>query len=69
MSLPQEPRERLLSALRRVDPPAWRAQVGAVLRAYGEVGAAAEALGVRGSTLAAWLDRDRVLRSALEEGA
>ncbi|MEZ4380819.1 MAG: hypothetical protein R3A79_05700 [Nannocystaceae bacterium] len=67
MSLPQEPRERLLASLRRVDPAAWRAQVGAVLRAYGEVTSAAEALGIRASTLAAWVEQDRALRSALAD--
>jgi len=66
MSIPQEPREALLEALRGVDHPLWLAQVGAVLRAYQEREGAARALGVQGHTLAVWLADEPVLRAILE---
>ena len=62
MSMPQEPREPLLRALRRVDPAQWRREVRAVLGAYEEVHAAARALGVGSDTLERWLREDPALR-------
>lgn len=55
MSLPQEPREELLEALRAAAPEQWRAEVRAVLGAYGRVEEAARALGVREGTLRRWV--------------
>ena len=66
MTLPSEDRERLLVALRRVDPAEFRAQVRAVLAAYGEVEAAATALRIAPPTLAAWIADDPALTAGLE---
>lgn len=65
MSLPQEPREPLLVALRAVDPAAWRREVAAVLLAQGEVAAAGRALGVARATLERWIAEEPALRAAL----
>lgn len=62
MSMPQEPREPLLEALRRVDLAQWRREVRAVLEAHVEVDAAARALGVRLEILERWLRADPTLR-------
>ena len=66
MTLPSEDRERLLVALRRVDPAEFRAQVRAVLAAYGEVTGAATALRIASPTLAAWIAEDPALAAGLE---
>lgn len=61
MTLPSEDRERLLVALRRADPPAFRSQVRAVLVAHGSVVDAARALRVREAALRRWIDDDAAL--------
>lgn len=61
MTLPSEDRERLLVALRRADPEAFRGQVRAVLVAYASVDDAAVALRVRVEALRAWIERDASL--------
>ncbi len=66
MTLPSEDRERLLAALRRVDPAEFRAQIRAVLAAHGEVGGAARALRIGERTLAAWLAADPAIAAGLE---
>ena len=66
VSLPSEDRERLLAALRRVDPGEFRAQVRAVLAAYGELTGSARALGVAAPTLARWIAADPLLAAGLE---
>lgn len=66
VSLPSEDRERLLVALRRVDPDQFRAQVRAVLAAYGELTGSARALGVAGPTLTRWIAADPSLAAGLE---
>lgn len=68
MTLPSEDRERLLVALRRVDPAAFRAEVRAVLAAHGEVTGAALALRIAPPTLAAWIADDPALAAGLELG-
>ena len=57
MTLPAEPREPLLLALRRADPPAFRREVRAVLAAQGSVSAGARALGVREATFGFYFAR------------
>ena len=69
MSLPQEPREGLLEALRAAAPAQWRAQVRAVLVAYEEVEAAARALGIQAATLREWLAEEPGLGAGIELGA
>jgi transposase-like protein len=64
VTLPAEDRERLLAALRRVDPAGFRAEVRAVLTAHEEVAAAARALGVAEATLRRWLAADPTLAGA-----
>ncbi len=68
MSLPQESRERLLGAQRRVLPDVWRAEVRAVLLAYEEREGAASALGVDMHTLARWLQDDPELQAIAAHG-
>lgn len=68
MTLPSEDRERLLLALRRVDPNAFRREVRAVLVAQEALGAAAQALRVDARTLAAWIAADPRLAAGLELG-
>jgi len=65
MTLPAEDRERLLLALRRVDPAGFRAQIRAVLLAHEAVGSAARALGLAPETLAAWLAADPTIAADL----
>lgn len=66
MSLPQEPREALLTALRAAAPGEWRAQVRAVLVAYEAVEAAARALGIKAATLRTWLAEEPGLAAGIE---
>lgn len=66
MTLPSEPRERLLLALRRTDPDAFRREVRPVLAAHGGVVAAARALGLSEATLRRLLADDPALARGLE---
>lgn len=66
MTLPAESRERLLLALRRTDPEAFRREVRPVLAAHGSVGAAARALGLADATLRALLADDPALARGLD---
>lgn len=66
MTLPSEDRERLLERLRRVDPPAFRGQVRAVLAAHGTIDGAAEALRIRGRSLRGWIAGDGSLVAGIE---
>lgn len=68
MTLPSEDRERLLLALRRVDPPGFRAQLRAVLLAHEAITSAAMALRVAPRTLAAWLADDPSIAAGLQLG-
>ena len=65
MTLPSEDRERLLLALRDVDPAGFRDQVRAVLAAHGEVAGAAQALRIREASLRAWLRADPTIAAGL----
>lgn len=65
MTLPAEDRERLLLALRRVDPSGFRGQLRAVLLAHEAMTSAARALGVAPQTLAAWLAADPTIAADL----
>jgi hypothetical protein len=65
MTLPAEDRERLLLALRRVDPSGFRGQLRAVLLAHEAVTSAARALGVAPHSLAAWLAADPTIAADL----
>lgn len=58
MSIPAEPREPLLAALREVDPAGFRSEVRAVLAAQASTSAAARALGVAEATLRRWISED-----------
>lgn len=66
MTLPAEPREPLLLALRRADPAAFRREVRAVLAAQASTSAAARALGLGESTLRALLTDDPELARGLD---
>lgn len=66
MTLPSEDRERLLLALRRVDPSGFREQVRAVLLAHEALTSAARALRVAPPTLAAWIAADPSLAADLQ---
>ncbi|PCC67092.1 hypothetical protein SAMN02745121_07657 [Nannocystis exedens] len=66
MTLPAEPREPLLLALRRADPLAFRREVRAVLTAHGNVSAGARALGLREATLRDLLAADPELARGLD---
>lgn len=66
MTLPAEPRERLLLALRAVDPEAFRREVRPVLAAQGAVVAAARALGLAEATLRGLLAEDPGLGAGIE---
>lgn len=66
MTLPSEDRERLLLALRRVDPSGFRDQLRAVLLAHEAVDAAAQALRVAPRTLAAWIAADPSITAGLQ---
>lgn len=66
VTLPSEDRERLLLALRRVDPAGFRSQLRAVLAAHGELVGAALALRVREASLRAWLADDPSIAAGLE---
>lgn len=66
MTLPAEDRERLLLALRRVDPAGFRGQLRAVLLAHEAVASAARALGVAPETLAGWLAADPAIAADLQ---
>ncbi|MBA3549920.1 MAG: hypothetical protein H0T76_25870 [Nannocystis sp.] len=65
MTLPAEDRERLLIALRQVDPAGFRGQLRAVLVAHEAVTSAARALGVSPQTLAAWIAEDPAIALGL----
>jgi len=65
MTLPSEDRERLLLALRSVDPADFRGQLRAVLAAHGELLGAALALRVREASLRAWLADDPSIAAGL----
>ncbi|MCY1062636.1 hypothetical protein [Nannocystis sp. SCPEA4] len=66
MTLPAEPREPLLLALRRTDPAAFRREVRAVLAAQASVSAGARALGLREATLRDLLAADPELGRGLD---
>jgi 3-methyladenine DNA glycosylase/8-oxoguanine DNA glycosylase len=66
MTLPSEPRERLLLALRRADPDAFRREVRAVLAAQLSTSAAARALGLAEATLRAAIADDPGLARGLD---
>lgn len=66
MTLPSEDRERLLLALRDVDPAGFRSQLRAVLTAHGELTSAAQALRVHPASLRAWLHADPTITAGLE---
>lgn len=66
MTLPAEDRERLLLALRRVDPDEFRRQVRAVLLAHEAITSAAQALGVPPPTLADWIAADPAIAADLQ---
>lgn len=66
MTLPSEDRERLLLALRDVDPAGFRGQVRSVLAAHGQLASAAQALRVPEASLRAWLLADPTLAAGLE---
>lgn len=66
MTLPSESRERLLLALRRADPDAFRREVRAVLLAQASTSAAARALGLAETTLRALIADDPQLARGLE---
>jgi hypothetical protein len=66
VTLPAEPREPLLLALRRADPAAFRREVRAVLAAQCSVSAGARALGVREATLRDLLAGDAELARGLD---
>jgi len=66
MTLPSEDRERLLLALRRVDPDEFRRQLRAVLLAHEAVTSAARALRVPPQTLADWLAADPSIAADLQ---
>lgn len=66
MTLPAEPREPLLLALRRADPDAFRREVRAVLSAQASASAGARALGLREVTLRSLLADDPELSRGLE---
>lgn len=66
MTLPAEDRERLLIALRQVDPSSFRGQLRAVLVAHEAVTSAARALGVAPQTLAAWIADDPAIAAGLQ---
>lgn len=66
VTLPSEDRERLLAALRRVDPAEFRAQIRAVLAAHGELTGTARALRIAEPTLVAWLAADPSIAAGLE---
>ncbi|MDC0674566.1 hypothetical protein [Nannocystis radixulma] len=66
MTLPAEPREPLLLALRRTDPAAFRREVRAVLAAQASVSAGARALGLREATLRDLLAADPELGRDLD---
>lgn len=61
-----ESSNRVLSALRIADPPAWRAKVRDALRAEGTVPGAAKVLGVGRTTLFRWLDAEPALREGID---
>lgn len=65
MPLPSEDRERLLLALRDVDPAGFRDQLRPVLAAHGDITGAAEALRIRESSLRAWLRADPTIAAGL----
>lgn len=58
--------DRILSALRIADPPAWRAKIRAALRTEGTLAGAVASLGVARSTLFRWLAEDPTLREGIE---
>jgi hypothetical protein len=66
MTLPAESRERLLLALRRTDPDAFRRELRPVLAAHGNVVDAARALGLSETTLRGLLADDPALARGLE---
>ncbi len=66
MTLPSEDRERLLLALRRVDPSGFRDQLRAVLLAHEAITSAARALRVAPQTLAAWIAADPTIAADLQ---
>jgi hypothetical protein len=66
MTLPSEDRERLLLALRRVDPSGFRDQLRAVLLAHEAITGAARALRVAPDTLAAWIAADPSIAAGLQ---
>lgn len=66
MTLPAESRERLLLALRKADPDAFRREIRPVLAAHGGVTDAARALGVARETLRRWLADDPALARGLD---
>ena len=66
MSLPAEPREPLLLALRRADPAAFHRQVRAVLGAYANIRAAAQALGLAPATLRTLIAEDPALARGID---
>lgn len=66
VTLPSEDRERLLLALRDVDPAGFRGQVRAVLAAHGQLASAAQALRIPEPSLRAWLLADPSLAAGLE---
>jgi len=68
MTLPSEDRERLLLALRRVDPRGFHDQLRAVLLAHEAVTSAARALRVAPRTLAAWIADDPSIAADLQLG-
>jgi hypothetical protein len=68
MTLPSEDRERLLLALRRVDPPGFRDQLRAVLLAHEAITSAARALRIAPETLTAWLAADPTIAADLQLG-
>ena len=65
MTLPAEDRERLLLALRRVDPAGFRDQLRAVLQAHEAVTSAALALRIAPKTLAEWIAADPAIALGL----
>jgi len=54
-----------LTALRIVDPAAWRMKVREALRAEGTIPGAAAVLGIGRSTLFRWVDEDPALREGI----
>lgn len=66
VTLPSEDRERLLLALRRVDPAAFRRELRTVLLAHEALDGAARALHVAPSALAAWLAADPQIAAGID---